>query len=296
MKNYIYILALVFSVQILAAQEDYNYVPFPEDSAIWKTKCKSNGMDYFTYELYRDTLSQESKLYVKTDHEIEICPIRVYDKRVWITLPDLGRHLLYDFSLVENSIMDYTVYGIVNGNSVTYEEATINQHHFSIVEKIDSVQLSDGSKRKRWHLRTYFNYVKSFDEWIEGIGSTNGLLTPFFANRPLGGKDSYFLSCFSHNDTTYIGDCSILPISETAHSNVIFYPNPITNMLMIESKEDLIKQISLFDLQGQQLENINNINSGEYKLNLRDYAAGTYLLRIQNIGGNTVVETIIKQP
>jgi hypothetical protein len=72
------------------------------------------------------------------------------------------------------------------------------------------------------------------------------------------------------------------------------FPNPVEDKLMIENKQLLLEQISLFDLQGRLLFRANNINSYSYIIEMKQYISGMYFLQIQTTKG-FITRKIIKK-
>ncbi|MFY1048063.1 T9SS type A sorting domain-containing protein [Chryseobacterium sp. GP-SGM7] len=70
----------------------------------------------------------------------------------------------------------------------------------------------------------------------------------------------------------------------TLEKNIKIYPNPVSDFLMIESKERIGK-ISIFDMSGKLIEVINADESQSQKINVSNYNTGKYILTLENKSG-----------
>lgn len=62
-------------------------------------------------------------------------------------------------------------------------------------------------------------------------------------------------------------------------SNIIFFPNPVKDVLFLQNKEDLI-QVSVYNNLGQLI-----IETNQAKINFESVSKGTYILKIQTTEG-----------
>jgi hypothetical protein len=72
------------------------------------------------------------------------------------------------------------------------------------------------------------------------------------------------------------------------------YPNPVTDRLIITSG-DVIEQIEIFDIRGQQLIMISGINSTRKDILTADLPAGVYLVRSTSLAGEVTTGRFIKK-
>ena len=73
------------------------------------------------------------------------------------------------------------------------------------------------------------------------------------------------------------------------------YPNPTSDEATISLEADeIIKSIEVIDIQGRSIDNINNINSQEYRLILRAYTYGLLTVRVTSKDGEIYIEKLIK--
>lgn len=171
----------------------------------------------------------------------------VANKKVYKYLPWTGAEILmFDFSL---QLSD----NIVLGNGYNY-----------VVDAVDSVNVSDGGKRRRLLLTHYVGGTPFFSErWIEGVGNTAMPLTPFF--HMLSDPD-YQLTCsFQGGEPVYnqgIANsttptvCPELPTAvaeRNTHVGAFAFPNPSSGIvhLSIRSSRPGPAMLLVHDVHGR---------------------------------------------
>lgn len=70
---------------------------------------------------------------------------------------------------------------------------------------------------------------------------------------------------------------------------VSLYPNPINDVLNIETKDEILS-VNVFALQGQKV-----LSSKENRINVSELPAGIYLVRIEDVNNNIATKKIIKK-
>ena len=60
------------------------------------------------------------------------------------------------------------------------------------------------------------------------------------------------------------------------------YPNPSSNMVTVNSKSDVLTSISIFDINGKQILDINTINAETKTLDISNFSNGIYFMTINN--------------
>jgi hypothetical protein len=183
--------------------------------------------------------------------------------------------LLYDFSLVEGDVFQTTL-----------DDVLI----------VDSVQLKDGTFRKRIVLGYYDVHLFS---WIEGIGSHFGglLWTDWrFKNKHI--PEAHLLCYFENDSLLYRNDGYFISYdgcnysftdvnTETIKSLIPrIYPNPARDELNISLPDNFqnCHTISILDLSGRLL--LQEVHCGnEFRLNVRNLKPGLYFLQVINQKG-----------
>ncbi len=165
---------------------------------------------------------------------------------------------------------------------------------------IDSV-LIDNSLRKRIYFDDELG-VRIGKFWIEGVGSSGGLLKPIsVTDRPtcdLCCGVEQTLICYSQNDELmYINnnyyDCDSLIMGtkeiSSSSNEIKVYPNPTTGKFTIENITDRkITDIDIFSIEGRLI--ISKLHTKIHAPNFYLKNPGTYILRI-----STANEVICKR-
>ncbi|MCX8522718.1 T9SS type A sorting domain-containing protein [Chryseobacterium formosus] len=87
------------------------------------------------------------------------------------------------------------------------------------------------------------------------------------------------------SSTTAITVTTNLSTSDlTLEKNIKIYPNPVSDFVIIESKERIGK-ISIFDMTGKLIEVINAEENQAQKINVSKYNTGKYILTLENKSG-----------
>jgi len=195
---------------------------------------------------------------------------------------------LYDFSLNV-------------GDSVLYNKNGNYPEWLDIIE-IDSIQIN-GDFYKRFYLdeptMSAFDWLD--EVWIEGIGSIHGPTFPryprkFSSEMP----DSMLLTCsFSSGQEVWnhpnYDECYVnivLGLQSYKQSDFNVYPNPFESEIYIQSKNDIIQEVTITNHLGQEIRKINDYSINEI-IYLGSLDSGVYFLRIKGDWGS-ITKRIIK--
>jgi hypothetical protein len=196
--------------------------------------------------------------------------------RVFLRESNGEEHLIYDF-------------GMETGDTI---HNWMHQVPWQVVE-VDSAYIED-KWRKQLHLEDYY-YSDITDTWIEGIGSTFGVLTPgnIFLNL------SSFLLCVHRDDHLVYQkpdytSCWIYADIESipAEAEVKVYPNPANEILRISASSDLPDRFSIYSttgilcFEGELIDdtiNISCLKPGLYFLELIYHSGGIATLIIEKL-------------
>lgn len=288
MKRFLYtflftLITVLFSTESRAQE----YVPFPLSNAIWSevfTSKQPDEVETYQFGIEGDTVYnniQYSKLYLLNDTVYPLSVgrycggIREDDmKRIYIidcdcvmipTIPIIDEVALYDFS---KSIGDTLFVGIYSFYPYSY----------FIINEIDSI-LIDGNYRKRFDF--------GVEEWIEGIGSTRGLLSPI-QEQPTGYQKWKLICLNQEGSVTYLNPDfnSCFPIltsieEQEQQPHLMIYPHPVTNTSYLEVGAQLASYevLEVYNILGK-LEKRIAITPGETRieLNNKDFRTGIYLV------------------
>ncbi len=68
------------------------------------------------------------------------------------------------------------------------------------------------------------------------------------------------------------------------HTDILIYPNPSSNRIIFSSKEQ-IDNISIYNLEGKWIREVNNVNKGEVEVDVSHFNNGFYLVKIYFTNG-----------
>jgi choice-of-anchor B domain-containing protein len=119
---------------------------------------------------------------------------------------------------------------------------------------------------------TYFDTYPSNNN-ANYAGSWN--VYPFFesGNIVISGENGF----------TLVRDNSSLGTSDADIENFNLYPNPAKNKLKINSKNEPLKQIEVFNVLGQRIINLNFSSSLSENIDISNLNTGMYLVKINNL-------------
>lgn len=288
----------------------YTYIPLADSNAVWSEYFQRIPVEATTFSCSErfvitgeDTLHNGKvykKLFVFYDKEYTPTNMRFLGgiredslKRVYYFgdtihiekpyYPNLKPEmLLYDFSLnVGDSIDD-----IDNSNTRMY------------VTAVDTIELG-GYKRRR------LSFLRMQDQlqWIEGIGSTTGLLFQNKAAKLGYAGNRNTLLCFRQNGLSvyfspFATDCfPFTGLKENSVAETNIFPNPITNQFSISVKTSTIKNIKLYNITGQLVleQNSSTILQNQVTINASFLETGLYNCVVELANGSASTQRIVKE-
>ena len=188
--------------------------------------------------------------------------------------------LLYDFSLEV-------------GDSVQFTTGTWQWcEHDGVVAAVDSVQLLDGSWRKRLRLDFWpSSGVENF--WIEGIGSSQGLQTECHCITDCIEE----LRCFSRNDTLLYNPSNLSCFASnvgvqtaSVEREIRVVPNPFweSAVLDVSALRGKARWLEVLDLQGRRLR-VEALGGGsEHQLERGSLEPGLFIFRVLTSSGQPI--------
>lgn len=302
MKKLILILCITFYISMDAQQ----YVPFPTNNASWseihiqqgycepygcKTQYKILGDTTINSVLYHKIYEQDDPLQSSVG-TFYIGGMREMSKKIFFLSKYCNQEIrLYDFSKnVGDTIR----------NISTQYSCNADNSRFSTITKIDSI-LIDGNYRKVFH---FDNYLYDNHVWIEGIGSTYGLLKPSI-DLPTC-ICTWDLVCF-HQDNVlkYLNPTynTCFPIIDnlnnpTSSSTISISPNPVIESSLVKweiPENNRYATFMITDVLGKNIKTINVSGKTEININRRDFAKGLYVGKLVSSTGYEATVKIIVQ-
>lgn len=88
------------------------------------------------------------------------------------------------------------------------------------------------------------------------------------------------------------GDCGLLSVSDVTSVDLEFYPNPVNDILNIQSNV-AVQSVEVYNLLGQRVLISKSISNGE--LNMSNLTSGIYLVRATFEGGQVETFKVVKK-
>ncbi len=177
--------------------------------------------------------------------------------------------------------------------------SNINPDEMAIVGAIDSIELNDGSKRKRLDLNSLTcPNLNDSEYWIEGIGGVSHAMS--FIENFCATDIGRFLRCFSNDGSFLYGPtdgstCFIInSTDEIEESKIKVFPNPTQDILNLEYDEMLkIEELNILNFNGQVIKSFQ-VENGFSQINISDFPIGVYYLKIETVKSEFVFKKFIK--
>ena len=142
---------------------------------------------------------------------------------------------------------------------------------------------------------------------IEGLNihQLNALSNPFMAAGDVEGRNA----ALAYIDTIQqyinprivcalgLAECDVIGIDDVLdNTQFIAYPNPSSNMITIQVKEDgsKLNSVRVFDLSGREVLSLNKINAPKVVLNKADLSNGIYMALVETSAGTSNIKLIFQ--
>lgn len=79
---------------------------------------------------------------------------------------------------------------------------------------------------------------------------------------------------------------------EESENHFVAYPNPTSDFCKINSKEEIIINFAIFNLFGQQVQDLKTVNCSELNVDLSNYASGIYFIQGESSNGNFSIRVV----
>lgn len=314
------ILFILFFQIVTAFAQEYKYVPFPQSDAIWSEVYYTNEdappvyerfalngedtvMGAYSYKkiyMFLDTVFDKSTAtYVgglREDSDKKVWfkdEIKIHRMKPYFMIPDSDEILLYDFSV---NVGDTIKKG--NFDMLFLQEIYPDEVFPPIfVSQIDTVKIGN-SLRKKIHFSAVWNYVEpsyllSIDgEWIEGIGSTSGLLTTLWVDHPTCTCEDGFLIGFKYkNEILYFDEAfsefypTAIQAVENQPGNILVKQLP-NREVQFDFGNNTISSLWIYDITGKLQQSYNIQMQREIMMSGSRFTPGIYIYKASDLSGN----------
>ena len=287
MKTFSLLILLFYFINISASDK----ISIVDTNKVWSVMHGSfmpGGSSYstYSYKFGKDTVINDLKYYLVYESLSNTLDWYYSDKAI---REDSGRVYLLDDEMKEEKIL-YDFNLEVNDTIELIPESSYHENNW-IVYKIDSVELN-GKLKKRISLV----FEGEYDIWIEGIGSTFGVLFSGFLvpdiNAELLCVWEHGTKIYSNPEYDFCYKSVGIDEQKTKNNDIKIYPTIVNCILNIEaiSQENRIQIISIKgNIVYDEITNLKRIDISEID-------KGFYFVRIFDEVGKTLkIEKIIKQ-
>ena len=128
--------------------------------------------------------------------------------------------------------------------------------------------------------------------WIDGIGSNMGFdqfstcQFDWYTTLLCAYKENEFIYKNPEVDTCWL---QITSSSFLKPDNIGFFPNPVTDILVISDPEELLKSVSIMSLDGK-----TRYQGSDLQIHTSHFSQGIYLAQIKLKHGESFVQKLIK--
>jgi hypothetical protein len=279
-KNLMKFLLLFTSITITFASKTQTFMPIPDSAVIWQNGFYQQvpmgpTWQYVLYDVVNYCADGEDTLIGAESYtQVHQCPEDLYQgafrnsngKVFFVPKDSLNEYLLFDFTVEVGDTVPELYCKMAGGMDVVFNDFVVNE--------VDSVLIA-GTYRKR------INQM-----WIEGIGNKQGFLWEPWINVSQYAVDQMCVSITSQQVYPVDGPapCDLTASMENWHlPDLEVYPNPSQGKFVIRT-DFSPSSLDLFDLTGRSYTVNYTENTGEIVLDLSNFMAGSYLLRIHRFG------------
>jgi len=266
------------------------YYPLLDSNKFWNTDITIHyGTEYYGYTtisyLNGDTVIN-NQLYYKvyseylndstSDSTIYIAAMRedtAIKKLFFMADNDTVEKLRYDFSLNIGDTVHYYATGVTT---------------IGVVQSINYIEIDSTCRR----MLVLDLGDPCFDSWIEGIGSTSGLMYPGNCFYNIGAK--YFLGTVIYNgdtiynlsNTTQCNPNNVTKYERSKKNKNMFYPNPFTDKTTVSINKNICMdckiELTLYNILGEKQNILYQSNNSEIKLERGNLKNGIYFYKISS--------------
>lgn len=196
---------------------------------------------------------------------------------------------MYDFNLnVGDTMLTYLsknahAYSVLGGHQELTDQLRLKNPYRLVIEKIDTVLTSNGSKLKRF--TTDHETEIGLGEVVENIGSEHGLSGIFIGHIAYIGWNEFL--CYKNESYIYPDEnsCSPTSSSDVGKYNFVLFPNPVSDILLVTLGEYIPQHgmIQITDATGRKVIS-HRIYYGHNNIDMTSLPAGLYFWTVVDGG------------
>ena len=291
------LIIILFFIGCYKSNAQSNYIALPDSNSLWTiTAIYSGGSNsrivvkgdslYGSYSYKKYYAVNDSNLSIATYTFLAIVRQDIPNKKVFaIKSGTTYERLLYNFNLTLNDSVRVTPLDYAYPGTTGYGS---NGYRLKVIVK-DSV-LINSQYRKRLELKEY-NGLGYPEYWIEGVGSTLGILSSGGSGYLSADACIPFLLCQKYNgvlnylNTTYNTCipqiCTGAGINEFKNKNegLKFYPNPTNGIINIEVEN--ANKIKVVNVLGELVKH-EDLKFKQQSIDISSLQNGIYFLQVFN--------------
>ncbi|RDK88567.1 T9SS type A sorting domain-containing protein [Marinirhabdus gelatinilytica] len=97
----------------------------------------------------------------------------------------------------------------------------------------------------------------------------------------------------ANGDTALYGD-EVLAIKDVMAASVLVFPNPVQEVLTVSANKTMVKEISIFNIQGQEVMTVK-FQQKHQTIDVGSLKSGIYFLKAESGAGHTLTQKFVKE-
>jgi hypothetical protein len=127
-----------------------------------------------------------------------------------------------------------------------------------------------------------FGHATAFtpdNAFLYTVGRTRSVNGWAHSNNGADGTADVIVSKWEYQDVTHIA--AVAPQAV----DVVWYPNPVQNQIFVESVDEAVRQVRIFDLSGKIIKHEVIAAQGVHQISTSELASGVYLIEVETSKG-----------
>lgn len=290
-------LKTTFSILILffLFYQNVNSQSFAEEGNQWSMRSYTFAGPYsITYRIEGDTIINgiDYKKMLGTSED----PSLAVNWNLSKIIREDSTQKVYQLNASSNEESVIYDFGLSVGDTIV---SNVSPEQNSIVTTVDSIELNDGTKRKRLTITSLYCPDWNIEEfWIEGIGGENYAF--YYVDVFCQTDTGLSLRCFSNNGNFLLGsadgtNCFVpTSINELEQTAIKIFPNPTQDVLNLAYDETLkVVNLKFFNYQGQFVKSLQ-VESDLSQISISNFPKGVYYLNIETANSKFIFKKFIK--